>query len=114
VIPLILGITCLEAAMMGRLNRDQGSLFYAFRLDDRVPKDHLLRRIDVQSPFSTTGEPAEPHRCEELRSVEAGRAYGRNGEAATALASPVSNASNVNIAQNGAEARRVTMRLFPV
>lgn len=31
--------------MMGRLNRDQGSLFYAFRLDDRVPKDHLLRRI---------------------------------------------------------------------
>ena len=22
-------------------------LFYAFRLDDRVPKDHLLRRIDV-------------------------------------------------------------------
>src|SRR3954468_2103508 len=33
--------------MMGRLNRDQESLFYAFRLDDRVPKDHLLRRIDV-------------------------------------------------------------------
>ena len=33
--------------MMGRLNRDQGSLFYAFRLDDRVPQDHLLRRIDV-------------------------------------------------------------------
>jgi transposase len=47
VIPLIPWITCLEAAMMGRLNRDQGSLFYAFRLDDRVPKDHLLRRIDV-------------------------------------------------------------------
>jgi hypothetical protein len=46
VIPLIAGITCLEAAM-GRLNRDQGSLFYAFRPDDRVPKDHLLRRIDV-------------------------------------------------------------------
>src|SRR4029079_16275934 len=33
--------------MMGGLNRDQGSLFYAFRLDDRVPKGHLLRRIDV-------------------------------------------------------------------
>jgi transposase len=47
VIPLIPWITCLEAAMMGRLNRDQESLFYAFRLDDRVPKDHLLRRIDV-------------------------------------------------------------------
>ena len=45
-IPLIPGINCLEAAMMGRLNRDQGSLFYAFRLDDRVPKDHLLGRIE--------------------------------------------------------------------
>ena len=33
--------------MMGRQNSDQASLFYAFRLDDRVPKDHLLRRINV-------------------------------------------------------------------
>jgi transposase len=37
----------LEAAMMGRQCGDQTSLFYAFRLDDRIPKDHLLRRIDV-------------------------------------------------------------------
>jgi transposase len=37
----------LEAAMMGRQNGDQASLFYRFRLDDRIPKDHLLRRIDV-------------------------------------------------------------------
>jgi transposase len=34
-------------AMMGRQRRDQGKLFYAFRLDDRIPKNHLLRRIDV-------------------------------------------------------------------
>ena len=33
--------------MMGRQRRDQGKLFYEFRLDDRIPKDHLLRRIDV-------------------------------------------------------------------
>ena len=33
--------------MMGRRRSDQASLFYEFRLDDRVPKDHLLRRIDV-------------------------------------------------------------------
>ena len=33
--------------MMGRRRGDQASLFYEFRLDDRVPKDHLLRRIDV-------------------------------------------------------------------
>ena len=33
--------------MMGRQRSDQASLFYEFRLQDRVPKDHLLRRIDV-------------------------------------------------------------------
>jgi transposase len=47
VIPLILRFTTLEAAMMGRRRGDQASLFYEFRLDDRVPKEHLLRRIDV-------------------------------------------------------------------
>ena len=37
--------------MMGRQSGDQASLFYEFRLDDRVPKNHLLRRINV---FVTT------------------------------------------------------------
>ena len=32
--------------MMGRRWGNQASLFYQFRLDDRVPKDHLLRGID--------------------------------------------------------------------
>jgi transposase len=45
VIPVVLRVTTLEAAMMGRRG-EQGSLFYQFRLDERVPKDHLLRRID--------------------------------------------------------------------
>ena len=31
--------------MMGR-QVAQGSLFYGFRLDDHVPVDHLLRRVD--------------------------------------------------------------------
>jgi transposase len=31
--------------MMGRLNRDQGQLFYEFRLDEVVPDDHLVREI---------------------------------------------------------------------
>ena len=31
--------------MMGRRRRS-GEFFYEFRLDDRIPKDHLLRRID--------------------------------------------------------------------
>jgi hypothetical protein len=46
VIPVILGVTALEAAMMGRQGGDQASLFYEFRLEDRIPKDHLLRRIN--------------------------------------------------------------------
>ena len=33
--------------MMGRQRREQGKLFYEFRLDDRIPQNHLLRRIDV-------------------------------------------------------------------
>ena len=33
--------------MMGRGTVDQARLFYEFHLDDRVPADHLLRRIDV-------------------------------------------------------------------
>jgi transposase len=37
----------LEAAMMGQQTGDQASLFYEFRLEDRIPKEHLLRRIDV-------------------------------------------------------------------
>jgi transposase len=36
-----------DSAMMGRRDRDQGSLFYEFRLEDMIPKGHLLRRIDV-------------------------------------------------------------------
>ena len=33
--------------MMGRQDRDQRQLFYEFSLDEMVPTDHLLRRINV-------------------------------------------------------------------
>src|SRR5262245_8758914 len=33
--------------MMGRQRRDQGRLFYEFRLEDRIPQNHLLRRMNV-------------------------------------------------------------------
>src|SRR6202795_2348252 len=46
-IPLEPRMTNSEAAMMGRQSGDKGSLFYKFRLDERIPKDHPLRRIDV-------------------------------------------------------------------
>jgi hypothetical protein len=36
--------------MMGRLNHDQGQLFYSFSLKELVPDDHLVREI---AAFST-------------------------------------------------------------
>jgi transposase len=33
--------------MMGRQDRDQRQLFYEFSLDEVVPSDHLLRRMNV-------------------------------------------------------------------
>ena len=33
--------------MMGRQDRDQGQLFYEFSLDEMIPTDHLLRRINT-------------------------------------------------------------------
>ncbi len=37
--------------MMGRRRRDEGLLFYEFRVEDRSPENHLLRRVNV---FVTT------------------------------------------------------------
>lgn len=37
--------------MMDWQRSEQASLFYEFRLDDRIPKDHLLRRIDAVTPI---------------------------------------------------------------
>ena len=56
--------------MMGRQAGRQESLFYAFRLEDRVPSDHLLRRIDrvldlsdlhgqLAGFYSHTGQPEQ-------------------------------------------------------
>lgn len=51
--------------MMGRRG-DQASLFYQFRLDERVPKDHLLRRIDgfVTLALADVHERLEPYYSE--------------------------------------------------
>jgi hypothetical protein len=32
--------------MMGRQDRDQGQLFYKFKLDEVVPNNHRLRRMN--------------------------------------------------------------------
>jgi transposase len=49
--------------MMGRRRRDQAKLFYEFRLDDRIPSNHLLRRIDVlvTAALADLREELEPH-----------------------------------------------------
>ena len=55
--------------MMGRLNRDQGQLFYCFNLEQAVPEDHQARRIagvldlswvhdELASHYSLLGRPS--------------------------------------------------------
>jgi hypothetical protein len=45
--------------MMGRQDRDQRQLFYEFSLDEMIPADHLLRRINV---FATAVQGHQPQR----------------------------------------------------
>ena len=55
--------------MMGRLNHDQGQLFYSFSLEEVVPDDHLVReiaavldlawvRVELAPYYSSTGRPS--------------------------------------------------------
>ena len=43
--PLVVTHQRRGLTMMGRLNHDQGQLFYSFCLDDVVPRDHRVREI---------------------------------------------------------------------
>ncbi|HET9386992.1 MAG TPA: IS1182 family transposase [Gemmatimonadales bacterium] len=47
--------------MMGRLERDQGRLFYSFCLDEVVPDDHLARRIAAVLDLSWVYTELRPH-----------------------------------------------------
>ena len=62
---LITSTTALEAAMMGRRRSDRRALSINFRLDERVPKNHLLRgggsrRLQelLQPYYSEIGRPS--------------------------------------------------------
>ena len=55
--------------MMGRLNQDQGQLFYSFNLEEAVPQDHQVRGIaavldlswlhgELAPHYSNTGRPS--------------------------------------------------------
>jgi len=52
--------------MMGRRSGDQASLFYEFCLDDRIPKNHLLRRINafVTAALADVHEQLDPYYSE--------------------------------------------------
>jgi transposase len=47
--------------MMGRQNNDQGPLFYEFCLDEAVPDDHLVRKIDSVLDLSWVYAELAPH-----------------------------------------------------
>ena len=47
--------------MMGRLESDQGQLFYEFCLDNAVPEDHLVRKIDTALDLSWLRSELSPH-----------------------------------------------------
>lgn len=47
--------------MMGRRNNDHDHLFYEFRLDEAVPNDHLVRKIDAVLDLSWVHEELAPH-----------------------------------------------------
>src|SRR3954466_4354907 len=47
--------------MMGRLKSEQTQLFYQFRLDDAVPEDHLVRKIDAALDLSWLRSELAPH-----------------------------------------------------
>ena len=46
---------------MGRLKSDQGQLFYQFNLEDAVPEDHLVRKIDAALDLSWLRSELAPH-----------------------------------------------------
>ena len=78
--------------MMGQQTGDQASLFYEFRLEDRIPKEHLLRRINVfvtavlsgvreqlQPYYSEIGRPSvDPELM--MRMLIVGYCYGQRSE----------------------------------
>jgi transposase len=78
--------------MMGRHTADQGTFFYEFRLEERVPEQHLLRRInaviatvlsglhkDLAPYYSSTGRPSiDPELM--IRMLIVGYCYGIRSE----------------------------------
>jgi transposase len=50
-----------EASHDGRLRSEQAQLFYQFELNDAVPEDHLVRKIDAALDLSWLRGELAPH-----------------------------------------------------
>ena len=50
-----------ERMMMGRRSRGQRHLFYEFHLDETVPDDHLVRKVDAVLDLSWVHAELAPH-----------------------------------------------------
>src|SRR5689334_22120172 len=50
-----------ERSMMGRREGGQGQFFYAFDLDEVVPRDHLVRQIDAVLDLNWVHKELAPH-----------------------------------------------------
>ena len=78
--------------MMGRQTTDQARLFYEFNLDDRMPRNHLLRRMngiveqvlfglhaELEPYYASTGRPSiDPELM--IRMLIVGYCYGIRSE----------------------------------
>jgi transposase len=51
----------METAMMGEHSGSQSRFFYRFNLEDRIPADHLLRKIDAVLDLSKLRSELAPH-----------------------------------------------------
>jgi transposase len=51
----------MDSAMLGKKTGAQGQLFYRFKLDEQVPDDHLLRKIDAVLDLSELRAELAPH-----------------------------------------------------
>lgn len=60
-IPLLTKRQRLGRAMMGRSKSGQGQFFYKFNLDDVVPPDHLVRKIDTVLDLGWVHEELAPY-----------------------------------------------------
>ena len=47
--------------MMGRLETDREQLFYSYRLDELVPADHMVRKLDAVLDLSWLGAELAPY-----------------------------------------------------